>query len=151
YKALEIGVRLLTLLFAISFHESAHAWTALKFGDPTARDLGRISLNPIRHIDPFGTILLPLLGLVFGGGLFGYAKPTPVNLRNTRNPRLANFAVSAAGPISNFVAAVGCVVLLVAIRLASPETIAGLLSGSLPGGVLAPIAFVLLQLLLINL
>jgi Zn-dependent protease len=104
-KVVDFVIILAVLLFAVSFHESAHAWTALRFGDPTARDLGRISLNPLRHIDLFGSVLLPALLYFTSGLLFGYAKPTPVDLRNTRNPRLANLAVSGAGPASNFVLA----------------------------------------------
>jgi Zn-dependent protease len=98
--------QLAVLLFAISFHESAHAWVALKCGDPTARDLGRISLNPIRHIDPFGSVILPILLYLSAGLLFGYAKPTPVRLERTRNPRVADVLVSAAGPLSNFLLAI---------------------------------------------
>lgn len=104
-KLVDFVIVLAVLLFAVSFHESAHAWTALRFGDPTARDLGRISLNPLRHIDLFGSVLLPALLYFTSGLLFGYAKPTPVDLRNTRNPRLANLAVSGAGPASNFLLA----------------------------------------------
>ena len=100
-KIVDFVIQLAVILFAISFHESAHAWAALRFGDTTARDLGRISLNPLRHIDPFGSVLLPILLYFTSGLIFGYAKPTPVNLRNTPNPRLANFGVSAAGPLSN--------------------------------------------------
>jgi Zn-dependent protease len=102
HKIVDFAIQLAVILFAISFHESAHAWTALQFGDTTARDQGRISLNPIHHIDLFGSIILPLLLYFTSGLIFGYAKPTPVDLRNTRNPRLANLAVSAAGPLSNF-------------------------------------------------
>jgi Zn-dependent protease len=99
-------IQLAVLLFAISFHESAHAWVALKCGDPTARDLGRISLNPIRHIDPFGSVILPILLYLSLGVLFGYAKPTPVRLERTRNPRVADVLVSAAGPLSNLLLAI---------------------------------------------
>src|ERR1700693_3088236 len=104
FKIVDFGIQLAVILFAISFHESAHAYSALKFGDTTARDLGRISLNPIRHLDPFGSVLLPLFMYIISSGrmIFGAAKPTPVDLRNTRNPRLANLVVSAAGPVSNF-------------------------------------------------
>ena len=100
FKIVDFGIQLAVILFAISFHESAHAYSALKFGDTTARDLGRISLNPIRHLDPFGSVLLPLFMYIVSSGrmIFGAAKPTPVDLRNTRNPRLANLGVSAAGP-----------------------------------------------------
>ncbi len=101
----DFATQLAVILFAISFHESAHAWMALQFGDTTARDLGRISLNPIRHIDPFGSVILPIMLYLFSGLLFGYAKPTPVRLDRTRNPRLADLAVSAAGPLSNLLLA----------------------------------------------
>src|SRR5258708_32822068 len=126
-RVVTIVVQLAALYFSISFHESAHAWVALKFGDTTARDLGRISLNPLRHIDPFGTVLLPLLGLFLGGGIFGYAKPTPVNLGNTARPRLANFWVSLAGPASNAVVVAGSVLLLLGVARTSPSTDAGVL------------------------
>ncbi len=115
-KILDFAIQLAVVLFAISFHESAHALSALSLGDTTARDQGRISLNPIRHIDPFGSILLPILLYMTSGFIFGYAKPTPVDLRNTKNPRLADFVVSAAGPVSNFVLAAVAVVALLMIR-----------------------------------
>jgi Zn-dependent protease len=118
HKVVDFAIQLAVILFAISFHESAHAWMALRWGDPTARDLGRISLNPLRHIDPFGSVILPLLLYFTSGLIFGYAKPTPVVLRNTRNPRRADMAISAAGPLSNFLlCAVGIVMLLVLRRL----------------------------------
>ena len=98
-------IQLAVILFSISFHESAHAYAALRFGDTTARDLGRISLNPLRHIDPIGSVLVPLLLYFLSGFIFGSAKPTPVDLRNTRDPRMANLVVSAAGPFSNFLLA----------------------------------------------
>jgi Zn-dependent protease len=117
-KIVDFVIQLAVILFAISFHESAHAWMALRWGDTTARDQGRISLNPIRHIDLFGSILLPLLLYFTSGLLFGYARPTPVDLRNTRDPRRANLAVSAAGPLSNFLlCAVGIVILVLLRRL----------------------------------
>lgn len=118
-KIVDFAIQYSVLLFALSFHESAHAWSALKFGDPTARDLGRISLNPLRHIDPIGTVLLPVLGFLAAGHfMFGWAKPTPVNLGRTANPRRANLFVSAAGPLSNLVlCTVGILVLAVIQRL----------------------------------
>lgn len=88
-------------LFSLSVHESAHAWTSERFGDDLGRSLGRITLNPIAHIDPFGTILFPLVGLLSGGFMFGWAKPVPVNPLNWTEKNKANFWVSAAGPISN--------------------------------------------------
>jgi len=94
------------LLFAITIHESAHGWAAYKMGDPTAHSLGRITLNPIPHIDPIGTILLPLIIMITGIPFFGWAKPVPVNPLNLKNPRRDNLWISAAGPLSNLIAAV---------------------------------------------
>lgn len=120
FKAVDFAIQLAVILFAISFHESAHAFAALKFGDTTARDLGRISLNPIRHIDAVGSIILPLLLYFTSGLIFGYAKPTPVQLERTRNPRLADVVVSAAGPLSNVFLAVISVIVLFLLRRTSP-------------------------------
>ncbi len=94
----------IVFLFSLSVHESAHAWVSDQFGDDTGRMLGRISLNPAVHIDPFGTILFPLIGLLGGMG-FGWAKPVPVNPLNWREKDKANFWVSAAGPLSNLILA----------------------------------------------
>lgn len=105
------------LLLSLSLHESAHAWMADRFGDPTGRLLGRVSLNPMPHIDPIGTLLFPLIGMLAGGVMFGWAKPVPVNLANLRNPRRAHIFVSAAGPVSNLLAAL---VFLVGLRLLVP-------------------------------
>src|SRR5437868_11110211 len=88
-------------LFSLSFHESAHAWTSSRFGDDTGRMLGRITLNPIHHIDPFGTIIFPLVGFIGGIPMFGWAKPVPVNPLLWREKTKANILTSAAGPISN--------------------------------------------------
>ena len=97
-----ISVWLLPVLIAITFHEAAHAFVARFLGDHTASRLGRVSLNPIRHIDPIGTILLPgLLLLAKSPFLFGYAKPVPVNFRALRNPRIGMVIVAAAGPAMN--------------------------------------------------
>ncbi len=103
---LEAALMAVVLLFSIIVHEVAHGYVALLNGDPTARMLGRITLNPVPHIDPIGTILLPLLLLMTHAGiLFGWAKPVPVNPLNYRNYRWGEFAVSAAGPVSNLVLA----------------------------------------------
>jgi len=153
-KIVDFAIQLAIILFAISFHESAHAWTALKFGDTTARDLGRISLNPIRHIDPVGSILVPIMLYVFSGMIFGAAKPTPVDLRRTRNPRMANLAVSAAGPVSNLLLATIGIVALRIIGATDPSVMADLLEAlrgrRFAAGALAPIAYVLFFFVLVN-
>lgn len=100
---LDIFMKIVVFLLAISVHESAHAWTAARYGDPTATLLGRVSLNPIRHIDPIGTILLPAIGIISGFGAFGWAKPTPVDPRNFKQPIKADIMTSVAGPASNFI------------------------------------------------
>jgi len=103
---LEAALMAVVLLFSIIIHEVAHGYVALLNGDPTARMLGRITLNPVPHIDPVGTILLPLILLLSHAGiLFGWARPVPVNPLNYRNYRWGEFAVSAAGPVSNLVLA----------------------------------------------
>jgi Zn-dependent protease len=105
-EALALGLtQFVVLLFSLSFHESAHAWTALRQGDPTAQSLGRISLNPLVHIDPIGTVVMPLLMIFTGVPLLGWAKPTPVNPRLFRSLRGGQILVSAAGPISNMLLA----------------------------------------------
>lgn len=96
----------IVFLFACAFHESAHAWTSDRFGDPTARYQGRITLNPLPHIDPIGTVLIPLMSFMSGSiAMFGWAKSTPVNPLLWRDKVKANIWVSAAGPISNFILA----------------------------------------------
>lgn len=97
-----ISVWALPLLFAITLHEAAHAWTAWKLGDNTAKKLGRVSFNPLTHIDPFGTVILPLILLLSGSGfMFGYAKPVPVNFNQLNNPRRDGVLVALAGPGAN--------------------------------------------------
>ncbi len=102
-----IAVSILPILFAITVHEAAHGWVAKLLGDPTAERLGRLTLNPIRHIDPFGTLLLPALLLFMSGGrfMFGWAKPVPVTWENLRHPRRDMVLVAAAGPVSNLLMA----------------------------------------------
>jgi len=95
----------LPILFAVTIHEAAHGWVANKLGDRTAWLLGRVTMNPIKHIDRVGTILVPLLCLLFGGFVFGWAKPVPVNWYNLRHPRRDGALVAAAGPISNLIMA----------------------------------------------
>jgi Zn-dependent protease len=114
-----IVFQLIVFLFAISFHESAHAWMANRCGDPTARMLGRISLNPIKHIDPVGTVVLPLFAMLTGLPVLGWAKPTPVDPRNFRNQVRDDILTAIVGPISNFIVAGGALVVLLLIALTS--------------------------------
>jgi len=107
-----VVIQFATVLFAISVHESAHAWAADKFGDPTARLQGRISLNPIAHIDLIGTIIFPLILAVVGAPVFGWAKPVMVNPYNLRNRRRDGMYISAAGPAANILVALAVILLL---------------------------------------
>jgi Zn-dependent protease len=104
--AYDISVWILPLLFAITFHEAAHGFVAHRLGDDTAFKLGRVSANPLRHVDPFGTVVLPgMLLLAHAPFLFGYAKPVPVNFRALHNPRFGMVLVALAGPATNIVLA----------------------------------------------
>ena len=111
------------LIIAIVFHEVAHGWTALMLGDPTAKERRRLSLNPIRHVDPFGTLILPGLLALTGAPVFGWAKPVPVNKWRLDNPRFGMMAVAAAGPGTNLVlAAIGAVLLGIFLRTIVPAS-----------------------------
>ncbi|PCH84157.1 MAG: site-2 protease family protein [Piscirickettsiaceae bacterium] len=101
----KIAVWALPVIFAITVHEVAHGWVASKLGDQTARRLGRITLNPISHVDPIGTLLVPGVLLALGGFMFGWAKPVPVNWHNLRNPKTDMVFVALAGPVSNLIMA----------------------------------------------
>ena len=98
-------VAFLILIFSLTIHEAAHAWSASRLGDDTARRLGRVSLNPVVHTDPIGTVLLPLIAILSDAPIIGWAKPTPVNTHNLRHPRRDNILVTVAGPASNLVIA----------------------------------------------
>ena len=102
-----VTIAAIPILFAITLHEAAHGYMARHFGDMTAYQQGRISLNPLRHIDPVGTILLPLLTLLLGGILFGWAKPVPVNFGALRHPKKDMLWVALAGPASNLLMGFG--------------------------------------------
>ncbi len=152
-KIVEIVYQLIAFMFAISVHESAHAWTASRCGDPTARMLGRISLNPIRHIDPIGTVVLPLVAAISGVPVLGWAKPTPVDPRNFRNPVMDDILTSVAGPVSNFIVATGALLLLGGISLSSPaghNIVTGLLQGTMGDSTLVPVVKLLFELMIIN-
>ena len=101
----EAATLIIPLILAIVFHEVAHGWAALALGDPTAKERNRLSLNPIRHVDPIGTIILPGVLKLIGAPVFGWAKPVPVIKERLRNPRFGMMAVAAAGPGTNFVLA----------------------------------------------
>jgi len=158
-NSVAIAFEILAFLFGLSIHEAAHAFTADKLGDDTARQLGRVTLNPLPHIDLFGTILLPAMGLLSGLPVLGWAKPTPVNPSRLRHPRRDDILVTGAGPVSNLLVAVVAVLLLLGIRVASPEgavvieqLVGGystLLDGP-PASVITPIALLLYYFLYIN-
>ena len=143
----QVFIAFVVLLFSLTVHESAHAWTADRLGDPTARMLGRVSLNPIVHADPIGTILFPLLAMVGGVPLIGWAKPVPVVTRRLAHPRRDYVLVAAAGPASNFLLAVAAAALLAVlpvspVRLGQPNVsapVAALLSRAVQINVLLAI------------
>lgn len=117
---------IIALLFAVTFHEVAHGYAALRFGDPTAKLAGRLSLNPVRHLDPFGSVLLPGLLIVTGSPiLFGYAKPVPVNLHNLHNRELGTFVVSIAGVAVNLALAIAAGMVFQGITLLFPQMVQG--------------------------
>src|SRR5256886_16898717 len=102
----EFILEMVALIFSLSLHEAGHAWMSNRFGDDLARSQGRISLNPVTHVDPIGTLLFPAIGFFTGAPVLGWARPTPVNPLRWRNKRVANFWVSAAGVICNFIIAI---------------------------------------------
>ncbi len=135
----QLLIILSVLLFSLTVHETAHAVTADWYGDPTARRLGRISLNPVVHVDPVGTVMLPLLGILAGGFVFGWAKPVPVNPANLKNHRRDFLVIAAAGPVSNIILAIGASSLLGAVP-------GGLEASEGIPGTLATFGFAMLQL-----
>jgi len=152
----DILFQLIVFLFAISVHESAHAWTASRRGDPTARMLGRVTLNPIKHIDPIGTVLLPVIAAFTGFPMIGWAKPTPVDPRNFKNPVLDDILTSVAGPVSNFLVATCALLVLLLIKLSSPlgrQIVFGVPYGMISpemNSVLEPSSLLLYELMRIN-
>ena len=139
---------MVVLLLAISAHEAAHAWMSYKFGDDTARLLGRITLNPVAHTDPIGTLLIPIVMFIFSSTganipLIGWGKPTPVNPLRWRNKDLANVMVSLAGILANlFIAAIAFTILKIIIMNGGPMV--------LPDGIREPIWLFLVNLLIMN-
>ena len=149
-----IAFQIVAFLFAISVHESAHAWTANRYGDPTATMLGRVTLNPIKHIDPIGTVLFPIIAAVTGLPMIGWAKPTPVDTRNFKEPVKADIMTSVAGPVSNFIVAVGSLVVLLVMSKTSEAgaaVVQNLASRQLIlAGALTPLALMFYTLMQIN-
>jgi len=151
----EILFQILGFIFAISVHESAHAWMANLRGDPTARMLGRITLNPIKHIDPVGTVLLPLIAVFAHIPIIGWAKPTPVNPRNFQNPVLDDVLTAVVGPISNFMVAACATIVLLVLKLSSNtgrNVVGGILGQPMmhTNSILVPACLLLYILLEIN-
>ena len=120
-----ISIWALPLILAVTLHEAAHGYAALAMGDDTALRMGRVSLNPLRHVDPFGTIILPGMLLAMGGVMFGWAKPVPVNFIKLRRPRLGMIVVAAAGPGMNLALAVIAVLTAIHLLPHIPETLQG--------------------------
>ena len=122
----EAVIYILVLIFSLVIHEVAHAWTALRLGDPTARDAGRLTLNPIPHLDPVGSVLVPAMLALTGSIMLGWAKPVPVNPGRLNNPRDDHPRVAAAGPLSNLLLAlVAAAGLGLALRFGGPAAWSG--------------------------
>jgi Zn-dependent protease len=138
----QVFILFIVLLFSLTVHEAAHAWTADMLGDPTARILGRVSLNPLVHIDPIGTVVFPLLAIVAGVPLIGWAKPVPVNVTKLRHHRRDYVLVAAAGPASNLLIAI-VAALLLKVMPVSPVTLG-------EPNITAPIASMLSRALFLN-
>lgn len=142
-----ISLAIIPVLFAITLHEAAHGYVARHFGDMTAWQQGRISLNPLRHIDPVGTILVPLATLLVGGILFGWAKPVPVNFSALRRPKQDMLWVAIAGPASNLVMALGWGLLYKLAWLMPESYFAEPMMGMAEWGIRINIVLMLLNLL----
>ncbi len=130
-RILEIVLSLVAVFTAIVFHEVSHGHVALRLGDPTAKQLGRLTLNPIAHVDPVGTILVPLVLAILRAPLFGWAKPVPINPMNFRNPFRGMMLVALAGPSTNVVMALAATAVGRVLLLLVPSS--GAVAGSLPG------------------
>ena len=159
-SAILIIFEFVALIFAFSIHEAAHAWMASRCGDQTARMLGRVTLNPIRHLDPLGSVLLPLLAAFAHLPLIGWAKPTPVVTRNLRSYKRDDILVTIAGPLVNLLIAIIALLLLVAVKHLVPgggdavgaSFALALMGGEdRPAGVLFPITLLLFCSMLVNL
>jgi Zn-dependent protease len=152
----EVVMQLMAFALALSLHESAHGWMAERLGDPTARWLGRITLNPLKHIDLFGTVIFPLLLAIIGAPVLGWAKPVPFVSRNLRNQRWGPALVGLAGPLSNIalgIVVTGILLLTKAVMPGFRQLLVSLLREGALGasGIAAPLIFLLFSLAMINL
>jgi Zn-dependent protease len=144
----KVSIWAIPALFAITLHEVAHGWMARLFGDRTAQMLGRLSLNPLRHIDPVGTVLVPGVLLAVGGPLIGWAKPVPVATSALRHPRRAMVLVALAGPAANlFMAVIWCGVLSGITRLSGNETLMNWIALMAEAGIWVNVVLALFNLL----
>lgn len=148
-----IAIQFAVLLFSLSIHEASHAWMADRLGDYTARYLGRVTLNPIPHIDPIGTILFPLLQFFVHFPLIGWAKPVPINSAHLRDPRRDQIYISIAGPGANLLASGIAFSLLLILKITSTQARRFIELGLIPGNgsVLAPVLMILYYAMIINL
>jgi Zn-dependent protease len=142
----KIAIYALPVIFAITVHEAAHGYAARYFGDMTAHQAGRISLNPVRHIDPIGTILVPILTMFAGGILFGWAKPVPVDFSRLRNPKRDMLWVAAAGPASNLMMGIFWAFVL-SFSAAAPADFATPLAYMAQAGIMINVVLMVLNLL----
>lgn len=142
----QLVVSALPILIAITFHEVSHGYVAYRLGDPTAKLMGRLTLNPIAHIDLIGTIILPAILLITGAPVFGYAKPVPINPANFRDPKKGMAISAAAGPVTNVCLAVLSLLILKFFIVPA----ASLLPGGLSHAVLTPLTMMFTQSIIIN-
>lgn len=147
YFLRQLAISALPVLIAITFHEVAHGFVANKLGDPTARMMGRLTLNPLAHIDLFGTIIMPLMLIIFTQGqfVFGYAKPVPINPMNFKNPKRDMAISAAAGPVSNILLAIASILVMKLITLP-----AALLPEPITAMILMPAALMLKTSVIMN-
>ncbi len=148
----KVFIDIFVILFAVSIHETAHGYTAYYYGDNTAYNEGRLTLNPVKHIDPIGSIVVPLVLVILKLPVFGWAKPVPVNPTNFRggNIRRKVAMVSIAGPLSNFSVAIISGIILRFILNVNPSLKLSISLGSFPHTILGAISFILFELFLIN-
>lgn len=142
-----IVVWLLPMLFAITVHETAHGWVAYKLGDPTAKMLGRLTLNPVKHIDPIGTIAVPMLLMLMTNFVFGWAKPVPITWRNLKHPRRDIALVALAGPGSNFLMALLWALLARIVLMIDPNVMGTLFPSMCHAGILINLTLMILNIL----